>query len=67
METLLIEIKNKKALGILHELEELDLIKVVGQKDENLKQTFADKYWSVLTLEESDSLTKHLEEIRNEW
>jgi hypothetical protein len=32
MDTLLIQVTNKKALGLLHELEELHLIKVLNEK-----------------------------------
>jgi hypothetical protein len=65
METIHIEIKNEKALGLLHELEVLKWIEILDEQKPG--KPFADKYWGILNEEESASLNKHLEEIRNEW
>jgi len=46
METLLIQVNNRKVLGLLHELEELNLIKVLEKsapEDEKLSEKYAGK------------------------
>ncbi|MBB3842035.1 hypothetical protein FHS57_006064 [Runella defluvii] len=63
--TLLIEITNPKALGLLHELEELHLIKVLKNKPTQPK--LSDKYRGVFTKEDAQSFNDHTQVMRNEW
>lgn len=63
--TLLIEITNPKALGLLHELEELHLIKVLETRTKESK--LSDKYRGVFTKEDAQSFNSHTQEMRNEW
>lgn len=63
--TLLIEITNPKALGLLHELEELHLIKVLETRTKESK--LSDKYQGVFTKEDAQSFNSHTQEMRNEW
>lgn len=63
--TLLIEITNPKALGLLHELEELHLIRVL--KNPPTKQKLSDKYRGVFTKEDAQSFDAHTQVMRNEW
>ena len=54
MDTILIQITNQKAIGLLHELEELHLIKVLKQNTgDRLK--LSDKYKGILSKEEGIS------------
>ena len=63
--TMLIQVTNQKAIGLLHELEELDLIKVLK---ENLTKTkLSDKYKGIISKEQGESLDKHIEQMRSEW
>jgi hypothetical protein len=41
--TIVIQLTNQKAVGLLHELEELHLIKVLKENDEPVKTKLSDK------------------------
>lgn len=79
MDTLLIEVTNDKALGLIKELEELHLIKVLKrgfgakQKDEletveraNIKKKPSD-YAGSISVEKAAEMLKQIEQSRNEW
>ena len=68
METVNLEIINKKAVSLLRELEKLQLIKIRKHKEitpssQKLSEKFAGKL-SALTAEQLD---EHVNNIRNEW
>jgi len=63
--TLLIEITNPKALGLLHELEELHLIKVLKNNPKQPK--LSEKYRGVFTKEDAQSFNDHTQGMRSEW
>ncbi len=67
METVTVELKNKKALKLLEELEELDIIKLHKTEDKKPTQDKASKYWGFMSKQNADALLKHTEEGRNEW
>ena len=67
MDTILIQVTNQKALRLLHELEELQLIKVLKENFTPTKTKLSEKYRGVLTKKEGESLNKHIEQMRNEW
>jgi uncharacterized protein YllA (UPF0747 family) len=70
-----IEILNQKALKLLHDLEELNLIKVIEEenghsktiekKEDKLSKKFAGKL--KLSKEEYKKFHKYLKNIRKEW
>jgi hypothetical protein len=64
--TLTIQIKNQKALGILHELEQLHLIKVL-KSPASKKLKLSDKYKGIITKEQGKELDEHIKELRGEW
>ena len=66
MNTLLIQITNQKALGLLHELEELHLIKVL-KKNVSGNPKLSDKYKGIITKEKGQRLNEHIKQMRNEW
>ncbi|HYG15314.1 MAG TPA: hypothetical protein VEC12_06125 [Bacteroidia bacterium] len=74
MDTLLIEVTNDKALGLIKELEELRLIKVLKRglmpKDEleraNVKKKPSD-YAGSISVDKAAEMLKQIEESRNEW
>jgi hypothetical protein len=51
----------------LHELEELQLIKVVEEHLIPVKQKFSEKYKNVFTAQDAESFDKHTQSMRNEW
>ncbi|HPM02512.1 MAG TPA: hypothetical protein PK816_10195 [Candidatus Cloacimonadota bacterium] len=65
--TILIQLTNQKAIGILHELEELRLIKVLKENIEPFKTKLSDKYKGFITKEEGQQLNDHINQMRSEW
>lgn len=65
--TMLIQLTNQKAVGLLHELEQLHLIKVLKENIDSVKPKLSDKYKGIITKEEGKSLHKHIKQMRNEW
>ena len=65
--TILIKITNPKALGLLHELEELHLIKVIKENLAPVRIKLSDKYKGVITKEQGQDLNNHIHQMRSEW
>jgi hypothetical protein len=65
--TMLIELTNQKAAGLLRELEELHLIKVLKKNGSTDKPKLSDKYRGVFTKEDAESFNKHTQTMREEW
>jgi len=67
-DTILIKVTNHKALDLLHELEKLDLIKVLKVNlVQEKKIKLSDKYRGILSKEQGQKLNDHIEQMRNEW
>lgn len=66
METMLIELKNEKAAKLLHELEELQLIKVL-QTNSHSKEKLSTKYAGSLPGDVADKIQNYVTESRKEW
>lgn len=64
METVTVEIKSNKAMKLLKDLENLNIIKI-HKSDE--KQDKASKYRGSISAKSAEGLLKHVEESRNEW
>ena len=64
METVTVEIKNNKAMKLLKDLENLDIIKI-HKTEEKLNK--ASKYRGSISKKSADRLLKHIEVSRNEW
>ena len=68
MDTMLIELTNQKAAGLLNELAELNLIKIFRRENsEPVKTKLSHKYRGFLTREEGQQLNSHITQMRNEW
>ena len=65
--TILIQLTNKKAAGLLHELEELQLIKVLKQNTVDSKPKLSEKYKGIISKEKGQKLNEHIKQMRNEW
>jgi uncharacterized protein YydD (DUF2326 family) len=65
--TMLIQITNQKAVGLLHELEELELIKVLKENFVPAKQKLSDKYKGTISKEQGENLNEHIKKMRTEW
>jgi len=66
MDTLIIQLTNQKALGLLHEMEELRLIKVLKENITD-KPKLSDKYKGIISKEEGQKLNEHIKQMRSEW
>lgn len=67
MDTMLIQVTNQKAVGLLHELEELHLIKVLKENIAPVKTKLSDKYKGIISKEQGQSLNDHIKQMRSEW
>lgn len=65
--TMLIQVINQKALGLLHELEELHLIKVLNENLVPQKTKLSDKYRNVFSEEDAKDFNQHTQQMRKEW
>ena len=67
MDTMLIELTNQKATRLLHELEGLNLIKILQGNIVPAKTKLSNKYRGFITREEGQQLNEHISQMRNEW
>jgi hypothetical protein len=67
METMLIQLTNQKAAGLLHELEELHLIKVLKENTAPTTTKLSDKYKGIISKEQGQNLNEHIKQMRSEW
>ena len=65
--TMLIQLTNQKAAGLIRELEELHLIKVLKENIRPVKTRLSDKYKGFISKEEGQQLNDHIKHMRNEW
>lgn len=65
--TMVIQLTNKKALGLLHELEELHLIKVLKENLQPTTTKLSQKYKGIISEPDRQSLNEHIIQMRNEW
>ncbi len=68
-DTMLIELINKKAIKLLHDMEDLKLIKVLQENIPalSLKTKLSDKYRGIITKEQGENLNEHIQQMRSEW
>lgn len=66
-DTIIIKITNKKAIKLLHDMEDLDLIKLIKSDAKDALPKLSEKYKNVFTKDDSKSFDKHVESMRKEW
>ncbi|MEK7718041.1 MAG: hypothetical protein AAB347_00290 [Bacteroidota bacterium] len=66
MDTVVIQIISPRTMNLLHELEELHLLKVL-KKNISGEKSLSDKYAGKLPSNIANDLQKHIEKSRNEW
>ena len=64
---MLIEITDQKAVRLLHELEEQNLIKVIQENFTVAKTKNSDKYIGSISKETADKLRTYLKQSQEEW
>ena len=69
MGTAVIEIKNDVAYGFLHQLERMNVLRVVSRQSmQNVNsQKLSQRFAGALSSERVDELQKELNQMRNEW
>lgn len=67
--TIMVEITDTRALGLLKELEELHLIRLLEGKlnQRGLPTKLSEKHKGILSREQAASLDEHINQMRNEW
>ncbi|MDZ7608799.1 MAG: hypothetical protein U5K79_25165 [Cyclobacteriaceae bacterium] len=65
--TMLIQLTNQKAAGLLRELEELHLIKVIKENVEPVGTKLSKKYKGFISEEDGQRLKQNANLMRNEW
>ncbi|HUH75424.1 MAG TPA: hypothetical protein VLZ75_13600 [Chitinophagales bacterium] len=66
METVLVQINNKKAYKLLEDLEDLNIITVL-KKNKQPNQKLSEKYAGKLPAEIAEELQNHVSQSREEW
>ena len=66
-DTMLIQLTNKKAIRLLHDMEDLNLIKVLKENIFTAKTKLSDKYRGVFSKEDTKSFNEHTQTMRGEW
>jgi hypothetical protein len=64
---MLIQLTNKKAISLLHDMEALDLIKVLKENITINTTKLSDKYRGVFSKEDAQSFNEHTQTVRKEW
>ncbi len=67
MDTMLIQLTNQKAAGLLRELEELHIIKVLKENATPVKHKLSGKYKGIISKEDGLKLNEHIKQMRSEW
>jgi hypothetical protein len=67
METLTIKIKDNKALKLIHDLEDLNLIQVIGSSVKKTTAKLSDILNGSISTEQADNMQKELKQMRDEW
>jgi len=65
--TIVIQLTNQKAAKLLHELEELQLIKVIRDDAEHVQSKPSEKYKGFISKDEGLHLNDHITQMRSEW
>ena len=65
--TMLIQLTNHRAAGLIREMEGLHLIKVLKENISTSTAKLSDKYKGMISKEEGEKLNEHIKQMRNEW
>ena len=67
MKTLIVEINNPKALNLIQELEDLNILRIVKETIIEKKTKLSEKYKGIFTKEDSENFNEHTQAMRKEW
>ena len=66
MDTIIIQLTHQKALRLLLDLEDLNLIRVL-KKNVKIEENLSSKYAGKLSVEEGEELQNNINKSREEW
>ena len=64
---MIIQLTNQKAAGLLNELEDLKLIKILKRNIEPSDAKLSVKYRGMISKAEGQNLNEHIKQMRSEW
>ena len=67
MEVLTIKIRDNKALKLIYDLEDLNLIQVVNPVTKESTEKLSSILIGSISVEQADTMRKELQQMRNEW
>ncbi len=67
MNTVLIELTHQKAIGLLHYLQDMQLIKVLNETAATPKTKLSDKFRGSISKKDGEKLQQQIQQMRNEW
>ena len=67
MQTIIVEIDNQKALNLLQELEQLNILRIVKESVSDNKIKLSDKFKGIFSKEDAESFIQHTHTMRKEW
>ncbi|OYU94755.1 MAG: hypothetical protein CFE21_13775 [Bacteroidetes bacterium B1(2017)] len=67
MQTITVDIINKKALKLLQDLENLQLIRLRKNKDQDIEKNQVDKYKGAMNKQTLSEIDQQLNDLRNGW
>lgn len=67
METITIKIKDQKALKLIHDLEDLNVLEVVNPPKKRSGPTLSERLSGSISVEQAEIMHKELQQMRNEW
>ena len=67
MRTVTVEIKNDIALSLLHNIESMNVLRVIEPKAMPRKQKLSERFAGCLSKERTEELQVELTQMRNEW
>ncbi len=67
MKTVIVELKNDKALTLLHNLESMDIIRIIEAEPAQRKQKLSKRFAGCISKQRVEELQKELTKMRNEW
>jgi hypothetical protein len=67
MQTVLVEINDKKVFHLLQELEGLNVLRIIKENITENKTKLSDKYRGAFTKEDAESFNLHTKTMRKEW
>ena len=67
MRTLQIEIETQKAMDLIQDLENLQILKIVKNNSKEIPEKLSQKFNGVFSIEDANSFDNHTRKLRKEW